>query len=582
MSSNSGLNKPSVPLKKFVKLYEQHGSIKAVARALNKSYVGVHAAYEMAVAEGLMDPTRPGRKTTEHLVKAAKGQLKAKANEQVPIIEGKLRARETHAFTLKKKGITRFLFSSVQNNTVLFEAFWKNLLVLKAHYDAQLCISRFAYIKSGLGSRGDKRDWMHGGNNKVEQHKYFDAKMLWWDERTEPFWIDDRYDIAPGLVFCGELNILPTKQRPLSGYEVYTGRKSGIFPHVKIAMESIATVNSIEPTKFNYTTGTVTMRNYIQRDAGLKAEFHHCYGALLVEVNQDGEWWCRQINADSEGTIYDKDLRVKKGKLTTGHRVEAITMGDIHEQNIDKEAYEATWGVGGMVDVLRPKHQFIHDLIDFESRSHHGIKSPHNMYLLHRSGRESVYHEMMGSAVFLAETYRPWCQTHVVDSNHDRHPERWLEEQNALHDPVNASYWLELQSLVYGYMNEHGKKPNLLELALTNIDSELEHRIDFIPENGSFIICHDRSGGIECGMHGDRAPNGARGNIRAFARMGRKANVGHSHTAGIYDGVYQTGTKSKLKLSYNNGPSSWSHTDIVTYANGKRALYTIWRGKAWA
>jgi hypothetical protein len=28
-------------------------------------------------------------------------------------------------------------------------------------------------------------------------------------------------------------------------------------------------------------------------------------GALLVEVNEDGNWWATQLNADSDGTIRD-------------------------------------------------------------------------------------------------------------------------------------------------------------------------------------------------------------------------------------------------------------------------------------
>ena len=53
----------------------------------------------------------------------------------------------------------------------------------------------------------------------------------------------------------------------------------------------------------------------------------------------------------------------------------------------------------------------------------------------------------------------------------------------------------------------------------------------------------------------------------------------HTHQAGIYDGVYTAVTSSVLDLGYNRGPSSWSHSHIVTYANGKRAIITIWNGK---
>jgi hypothetical protein len=66
--------------------------------------------------------------------------------------------------------------------------------------------------------------------------------------------------------------------------------------------------------------------------------------------------------------------------------------------------------------------------------------------------------------------------------------------------------------------------------------------------------------------------------------MGSKANVGHTHSAAIYEGIYQAGTSSKLDLEYNRGGlSSWNHAHIVTYLNGKRTIITMcgskWRAK---
>ena len=60
-----------------------------------------------------------------------------------------------------------------------------------------------------------------------------------------------------------------------------------------------------------------------------------------------------------------------------------------------------------------------------------------------------------------------------------------------------------------------------------------------------------------------------------LSRVEHRANIGHSHAAGILDGVYQAGTSFKLQLDYNRGPSSWSHSHIVTYESGKRAIITV-------
>ena len=61
--------------------------------------------------------------------------------------------------------------------------------------------------------------------------------------------------------------------------------------------------------------------------------------------------------------------------------------------------------------------------------------------------------------------------------------------------------------------------------------------------------------------------------------MGRKANTAHTHSAQIIDGMYIAGTMSRLRLDWNDGPSSWSHSFIVTYENGKRTIITCYNGK---
>jgi hypothetical protein len=99
--------------------------------------------------------------------------------------------------------------------------------------------------------------------------------------------------------------------------------------------------------------------------------------------------------------------------------------------------------------------------------------------------------------------------------------------------------------------------------------------IRYLRTDESFIIAES----IECGMHGHLGPNGSRGGSRPLLKIGRKANIGHTHTAEISDGLYVAGVTGKLDQSYNVGPSSWSQSDIITYPNGKRAIITKSNGK---
>jgi hypothetical protein len=375
-------------------------------------------------------------------------------------------------------------------------------------------------------------------------------------------------------VWCGELNISPTAERPLSGLEVYTGRASMIAPHTKVQMQSIATVGG-SGAKLNYTTGAVTQRNYIERKEGFKADFHHCYGGLFVEVDSKGRWWVRQLNADSEGVIYDLDRKVEGGKVTEGHRVEAITFGDIHLDNIEPTVRDATWGNGGLVDRLRPRYQFCHDILDFFRRSHHTIGDPYKMFQRYAAGKESVQKEVEDVAGFLEWIKRDDCETVVVDANHDRALRRWLASVDGRRDPVNAVFWSRLNTALLDYIQMYQREPhNLLAFAL----DDLKPPATFLGDE-SFVILKEFGGGIECGMHFDLGANGSRGSLRQFAKMGRRANGGHSHSCGIDGGAYQAGTKSRLNLEYIKGPSSHSNTDIVTYENSKRSLVTFYEGK---
>src|SRR5258708_18183981 len=127
-------------------------------------------------------------------------------------------------------------------------------------------------------------------------------------------------------------------------------------------MRSIAEMQR-EGVKLNYTTGTVTQRNYIQKREGVIAEFHHIYGALLVEVNSDGNWWVRQLNQDEgTGTLQDLNILVKDGKIVAKDAcVEAITYGDLHGVFADPEVVEASLK---MRDTLAPGYQFLHDIME--------------------------------------------------------------------------------------------------------------------------------------------------------------------------------------------------------------------------
>jgi len=489
-------------------------------------------------------------------------------------LDGLIQNKKPDNWGLPKKGeVWRYLVSSAQNNTKVNEGFLENLEALAEFYDADILISRFTYNKSRYKE----------GAVKPNTRSKSDEQEFWYDPAIDPYILDERVELAPGLIFVGDMNVLPTALDPLSGLETFTGRASGIFPHAKIAMASVASA-AHEPTKFNYTTGVVTRRNYIQKKAGQRAEFHHAYAALIAEVNSVGVWWVRQLNADRNHSIRDLVVHVENGAVgIDSSPVDSLTPGDIHASEIDLVNMEALWGEGGVVDTLRPKRQFLHDLFSMRSRSHHEMKSFHRMYEKYIKGEDSVYSELLDTVEICKDKLcRDWMKSYVIRSNHDEHLETWLDRFDYKDDLANAEFYLKAQLAKVQAIKNGNTKFTLLEWAMKAICLPKNCNVTFLDLDESLITCRKQGGGIENGSHGDKGPNGSRGSINNFAKMARRFIIGHSHTAGIRDGVYQVGTSSLLRLPYTKGPSSWSHTHCLTYTNGKRTLFTVWKGQPWA
>lgn len=479
-----------------------------------------------------------------------------------PVVNGVIEAPEDSR--QRAVGDT-FVFTSAQANTFLNEKFWSNLMHLVERKGAALHISRFTYNK---GSHGKK-------SVKPGTHEVSDDDDLWFDPRIEPFVSDESVQITDDLIWCGELNIIPTRVDPINGFENYGRGASVIVPHTKMAMKSIPTMKD-EHARFAYSTGTVTARNYIEKAAGQKASLHHVYGALLVEVDEFGDWWARQLNADNDGTIYDLTEKYAinadgESYFSNNERVEVLTHGDLHGNKVDEDVLET---MSGVVDVLYPKNQVFHDTIDFQPRNHHNINDPHFLHEMSVKRLESVEDEF----AFIAQKMAGWLARpntahYIVTSNHDQAIEGWLRNTTGFFDPVNMKTWLKMNLYCAEERQIHRTPRPFWRMLKKHLPQV--YNWDVVHEDQSLQIA-----GIEHGLHGHLGPSGARGTPKNLRTVG-KANTGHTHSAGIVEGIYTAGVFGKLDMGYNKGLSSWSHSFIVTYPNGKRTICTIKSGKAW-
>ncbi|RVG70915.1 hypothetical protein [Sinorhizobium meliloti] len=455
---------------------------------------------------------------------------------------------------LSRGKVHRFILSAAQDDTPVFEPFWRNLLAYSEYLDADIGLGGYTY-QLGLYENHAVATAVYA----PELHDYLDF---------------DRTHITDSLLWIGDANVLPTTANPLNGWTTANRGQHVIVPHARVTLESIPRMQG-QPPRIAISTGTVTQPSYTPRASGRKALFHHTYGALLVQIDTDGEVFFRHLLGDADGNFQDLDVKVVDGVVTTGHRVAAITWGDIHHEQLNPTVALTSWGYDmrsrsvvtgtNILDRLAPHYQFLEDLNDFRRRNHHGIRDPHQRAMVQAFGSESVEDEVKEAAAFANAIRRDWCRTVMVESNHDAALARWLKDPEGALDAHNAYYWHDLNAAWHRAIRDKVPHFNIVEEGMRR--AGLADDVEFVNSGGSYLV-----GDVECGLHGDLGVGGSRGSPNQYRRFGPKTSSGHTHTPKIVEGVYVAGVSANLDQGYNKGPTTWAHAHIVQYDNGKRAM----------
>ncbi|WP_424578946.1 hypothetical protein [Bradyrhizobium sp. USDA 241] len=388
------------------------------------------------------------------------------------------------------------------------------------------------------------------------------------------------------------MNTLPTASQPISDLVTYSRGRWAVFPHAKRQLKSVPSDDPTIQAHQVMTSGAVTRPKVIPRKAGVKSIFHQVVGATVVQFDEDGDVFCRQITAGDDGSFYDLDAHVANAEVTVGHRVKAITMPDIHVRKIDQTNCMAIFGwdmrggraqyLNSMIDVLNPENVIVHDIFDNEARNHHHVNDNAYSYEMAIRGRDSVENEVEGVGDFLMLAARHDRKIIVAEGNHDLALEKYVREGRYRNDGTNIRYGLQLEDAYLGYVEARSHaldndlpvpKFSLLEHAIRIKRPELGELVEWCVDGYSYLI-----DGIQVGNHGFRGSNGARGTVRGFAKAGRKMSIGDKHSPEIDEGVYVSGVMN-LRHGYNKGLSGWAVTVTIQYPDGKRSLATMQKGK---
>lgn len=437
-----------------------------------------------------------------------------------------------------------------QNATPVHEGFW-------------------AALRSCVRSRRASL-WVVGGryHNPTSVWAQGDRAADWWADEVTPYLIDRR-DFGPHLKVYGDISIQPTAERPLSGMEVFTGEASGVFGSPRVQLSTIASARRLP--KILVTTGACTIPNYVASKAGKKAEAHHTLGALVIERATDGRFYLRQITAESDGSFDDLGWRyLPKGRRVRAERPAALICGDLHSDQVDERVLGATFdGKDSIVKMLRPRQIVYHDVLDFRIRNHHSI-SDFRKKIERLDETRTVEEEVRDASILIEHSTPEDSQGVVVASNHAEAFDRWLATADIRQDPANAGFFFAISTHVVA---DRWRTPAF----------EVAHKLAY-PESSIRFLRRDEEyviAGVQCGFHGDKGTNGARGTVGGYAKLGAPVTIGHHHTPTILDGCYVVGVTGKLDQGYNSLPSSWLHAHCLVYASGARTLLIVLPDGTW-
>lgn len=459
-------------------------------------------------------------------------------------------------FARKLGGVERFIITSAQNATPVHKGFLRALKSYCKENDAELVVIPIRY-------KNPTSRWTESQRN---------AEV--WAAELQPYLYNQRKKLNDNLLLMADVKTRPTAEAPLTGFEGITQDKSGIFGHTKLQLKTVPTPQSMFP-KILTTTGAVTTRNYTDSKAGKKGEFHHTFGATVVDI-VGGKFHMRQVNAINDGSFIDLDREyLANGRTRKAEPALGLVMGDTHMRFADPTVLRATFGTRGMVECLRPETLVWHDLLDGYSANPHHYGNPFIEIAKRKANMHIVEDEVIETVKFL-QKHSKGRKSVVVASNHDDFFRRWIMNTDWRRDVDNASFYLDTAKLMVdsSHMENYGATCMDPFTYWVNKLKSPKDDIRCLGLDESFQL-----GTAECGFHGHRGPHGARGTIKNLSRLGVRVISGHGHAPGIEEGHTRVGTSTYLRLEYNEGPSAWLNTHCVVYANGKRSLLNVIEGE---
>jgi len=489
-----------------------------------------------------------------------------------------------------------FVITAAQNATPMHDAFVENLKKYCEHRDAELLIVPIRYKNATSVWTDSQRnaDWWLDAPAPpydLREDKYRKLSLAKYEAKVYPnrkyLW-NVRRRLNENLILCADVKTQPTAVSPLAGWEPITHGESMILAHTKVQLRTVATPQGRLP-KIMTTTGACTLPNYTDTATGKRGEFHHTLGAVVVEI-RGKTFHMRQINAEkSTGAFYEAhsgDVWYYGADWSGGAPVCVdgedsamrplyLEMGDTHIRGIDPAVERATFQE--IIPQLRPRVLGWNDVLDGQSVNHWTEQNPFVSTALSYSRLDNVEEEVQESFRFITERLDGVDSVIIKPSNHHDWLMKWLKFTDWKKiGPKNRAFYLDSASAMV-------KKASTMHPDdAERLDAYIEFaKLHFVNDSRVKVLDYDESykvADIEVGMHGHLGPNGSRGTVANYSKLGVKTIAGDCHAPGIMGGAWRAGTSTLLKRGYNRGPSGWLNTHVLVYANGKRTMINVING----
>lgn len=397
------------------------------------------------------------------------------------------------------------------------------------------------------------------GRYKNPTSTFAEQSNDWWDGKILKYLDANRQDLNNHITLLSDVKTQPTAVNPLSGFDSITMEHSCVIGHPKMHLKAMPVKHGYNE-KILLTTGAISEENYTDSKAGKKAEFHHHYGFVIIEIENKDSFHIRQVTANKDGSFNDLFFNVD-GEVNPIDKLESITLGDIHVGEHNNQLI-----LDSLPFAKMSKNIILHDVFNCKSVSHHNTSF--QQIELAKTGRNILQNELDATYDWLNWLSKelPYTRKYVIQSNHDEHLDKWLERTDFKRDIINAQTYLELANLKaskgISCMFEYLIYENTLDYKYVGLTDILNIK------------------GVEHSLHGDKGSNGSRGFILQFSKLNTKVTVGHSHSPFRYDGAFSVGGSTKRPLDYQKGgTSSGVDAHVIQHNTGKRQHILYINGK---